>query len=777
MIEHRDGVFYLATQNTSYWFEITKFGHLRHLHYGALLTPQNPSALRLKRTVLAGSSIFYDPSDKHYVTDLLPLEYSSIGQGDYRMSPVQVLSATTGYDFDPVYVSHRVIDGCYPAEALPVASGDAETLEVVLADELAGIELTLVYTIFAETDVIARRVVVRNTGAEKATIEKIASLQLDLNGEGMRLRTFSGAWIAETHAHTRALTPGVHSIGSTTGDSSNRHNPGFLLLEAGAGEDTGRVWGVNLVYSGSHETSVELDAQNLARVMTGIQPQAFAWVLEPGASFETPQAILSFSDEGCNGLSDRFHRFVNAHIVPAHYREKPRPIAFNSWEALMFDINEKRLGKLAKQAASLGMELFVIDDGWFVGRGDDTAGLGDWQLDRAKFPGGLDGFAKRLTGLGLELGLWFEPEMVNENSALYRAHPDWVLRVPGKKPREGRQQLVLDLCNPDVCDFIVDSVGAVLDSADIRYVKWDMNRHIADAYSPHLAHPGMVVHTYMQNLYRVLARIFDDRPHVLLEMCSSGGNRFDLGMLRFAAMIWSSDDTDPVERLEIQQGLSYLYPPSVISAHVSDAPHQQTLRNTPLSTRFNVAAFGCLGYEYDLDLLTAEERKEIKDQIVFYKQHRELLQFGRFRRGEVLDRDKYRWQTGTDDTAIVGHFQRRADAAPAPDTLPIVGLDPESEFIVRAKPQRLMIERFGNLINHISPVRVNPRGSVVSTVGKYYSLRDGVEEYCGTGALLAEGIRLEQQFQGSGYNENVRMLGDGGSTLYVATQHPMGEQS
>ncbi|MBM7829835.1 alpha-galactosidase [Agromyces cerinus] len=768
MIDVSADVFFLQTANTSYWFRITEHGHLEHLHYGPLLPIQDPSALGVKRTLEHGSSVVYAPDDTSYCLDAVPLEYSGTGQGDYRLSPIEVFTAH-GVDTDFRYREHRIIEGVVAADTLPTADGGAgvETLEITLADELAQLELTLLYTVFPDTDVITRRAILRNTGNAVAEIAQLASLQLDLPDRGFRIRTFDGGWIHETHSHDRPVSPGVFSIGSTTGASSNRHNPGLLLISDDADEDRGWCYGVNLVYSGGHQTSIERDAHGSVRALSGIQRQGFRWPLAPGEHFEAPEAVLGFSDRGLNGLSDRMHRFVRSHITPAAYRELPRPVVYNSWEAAFFDIDEKRLHKLAAQAAKLGVELFVIDDGWFAGRGDDTAGLGDYAVDAAKFPSGLDAFVQRAEKLGMQCGIWVEPEMVSEDSELFRAHPDWALRVPGKAAREGRHQQVLDLCNPDVCDYLVAELGALIDDAGFTYVKWDMNRHIADAYSPHVAHPGMTAHRYMVNLYGVLERVFATRPHVLLEMCSSGGNRFDLGMLRYAAMIWASDDTDPIERLEIQQGLSHLYPLSTISAHVSAAPHQQTLRDTPLSTRFNVAAFACLGYEYDLDFLTAEEKREIIEQIAFYKKHRATFQFGRFRRIRSGRPERVIWQVGDGDNAIVGNFQRGVRAAPERDSLPIAGLQPGIRYRVTAKRQRLMLDRLGALVNHVSPVRLDPNGLVMNIVTKHKSLPDAVEEYRGTGELLAAGIRLEMQFSGTGHSPAVRMLGDYGSTLYL----------
>lgn len=768
MIEVVAGAFHLQTANTSYWFALTEHGHLEHLHYGPLLPVQDPSALRVKRTIELGSSVVYAADDTAYALDAIPLEYSGIGQGDYRLSPVEVFTLL-GADTDFSYRGHRILSGAVASAALPTAEGTpgVETLEITLADELARVELTLLYTVFPEVDVVTRRAVLRNAGEAHVELGRLASMQLDLPDRGFTIRTFDGGWIHEAHAHDRPLSSGVFSISSTTGASSNRHNPGTVLMSRDADDDHGWVYGLNLVYSGNHETSFERDAHGSVRVLTGIHPQAFRWPLAPGDAFETPEAVLAFSDAGLNGLSDRMHRFVRAHITPAAHRETERPVVYNSWEAAFFDIGEKRLLQLAKQAARLGIELFVIDDGWFAGRDDDTAALGDYAVDAKKFPSGLAAFVRRVARLGMRTGIWVEPEMVSEDSELNRAHPDWMLRVPGRSPREGRHQQLLDLCNPEVRDHLVEQLGALIDDNGFSYVKWDMNRHLAAAYSPHVAHPGMTAHAYMLGLYDVVDRVFGPRPEVLLEMCSSGGNRFDLGMLRWAAMIWTSDDTDPIERLSIQGGISHLYPPSVISAHVSASPHQQTLRDTPLSTRFNVAAFGCLGYEYDLDFLTAEEKREITEQIAFYKQHRRTLQFGRFRRIPSGSENRVIWQAGEGDAAIVGNFQRGVRAAPERDILPIAGLDPDAVYRVEAKPQRLMLDRLGALVNHVSPVKLDPNGLVMNVVSKHRSLPDGVESYRGTGALLASGIRLELQFSGTGHTPALRMLGDFGSTLYT----------
>jgi len=772
-----DLTFRLDTRETSYWFRVTPFGHLEHLHYGPRLAPQPVDALALKRTAVIGSTIAYDKSDPTYSLDVLPLEWSGAGYGDYRYSPVEARLPDGVFSSDFTYVGHSVVAGNIPPlDGLPSAYGapdQCSTLRVDLTDS-SGVELQLYYTVYEEADVITRRAVLVRGGGDGSAghpleIRRLMSGSVDLPDRNFTLVTFDGGWIKEAHRHDRPLGPGIVVNSSTTGASSNRHNPGFLLAEAGATESSGWVYGFNLVYSGNHQGVAEASNHGLVRVAVGINPERFSWTLGAGERFETPEMVMTFSPAGLNGVSHHFHHFVGNHIVRGQWAHRERPVLLNNWEAHFFDFNEKKLLELARGAKDLGVELFVLDDGWFGRRDSDTAGLGDYDVNRRKLPSGLKGFGEKLGAMGLGFGLWFEPEMVNEDSDLYRAHPDWAVRVPGRRNTLGRNQLVLDLCNKDVQDYIIASVGGVLDSAPITYVKWDMNRHISDAYSPTLDDQGRFHHTYMLGLYRVLGAIFGPRPHILLESCSSGGNRFDLGMLCYSPQVWSSDDTDPIERLSIQGGLSYLYPPSCMGAHVSQAPHQQTLRQTPLSTRFNVAAFGVLGYELDLKYMSALQKKEIKEQIAFYKAHRETLQFGRFSRLETGKSNKVAWQVVAPDgsEAIAGFFQTMTTASEGFDRLRVIGLPPDHGYTVTTRPQYLYLEQFGGLIKHLLPVDLDPDGPVLRTAGKVYKLTDCVETYTATGALLAAGIMLNNQFVGTGYNNQTRILGDFGSNLYV----------
>jgi len=767
--------FYLQTADTSYWFRVTKFGHLEHTYYGPVLEVQNQEPLALKRSAQTGATVAYDQSDVNYSLDILPLEWSGVGYGDYRYSPAALLMPDGSWSHDFHYVSHKTAKGHEPMPELPTAygtHGECESLIVTLRDEATAVELDLIYTVFEKVNVITRRVVLRNGSAESLTIKRLLSGCVDLPGRGLEMVTFDGGWIKEAHKHHRKVQYGQLVNSSTTGASSNRHNPGFLLAAPNATEQHGLVYGFNLVYSGNHLGVVELHNNDLVRVSVGINDESFEWQLGPGIGFSTPEMVLTVSDQGYNGVSHNFHNFVNHNIVRGNWKNKERPVLFNNWEAHFFDFNESKLLDLAADAKALGAELFVLDDGWFGKRNKDTAGLGDYHVNRRKLPQGLAGFAAKLSGLGLDFGLWFEPEMVNEDSDLYRQHPDWAVKVPGRRHTQGRNQLVLDLTRSEVQDYLIKSVSEILDNNGITYVKWDMNRHISDAYSPDLANQGEFFHRYILGLYRVLREIFIRRPHVLLESCSSGGNRFDLGMLCFSPQVWSSDDTDPIERLRIQGGLSYLYPPSTMGAHVSAAPHQQTLRQSPLATRFNVAAFGVLGYELDLKYVGRLEKKEIKDQIAFYKKHRRTLQFGIFSRIDNPKSNKVCWQTVAENgrEAIAGFFQTLATAAEGYDQLQVIELPAGARYTVETRPQPLYLSRFGGLMKHVLPVELAPDGAIMRTAGKLYSLNDCVEKYQVTGGLLAQGLMLNNQFIGTNYNTETRLLGDFGSSLYVITK-------
>lgn len=772
MITVKDNVFRLDTVNTTYIFRYTKFGHMEHIYYGARLEEsESIEVLANKQTIPIGSSISYDQSDQLYCLDNMLLEWSDNGRGDFRQSPTELRMPEGSFISDFLYLNHSICECSVPTVTLPSSYNADQTIKVTLSDTVYPITLDLYYAVFESTDIITRRAVLTNKADGPMDLRRIMSMSLDLPDENFRMLTLDGGWIKECNLHERPVQYGIIINSSTTGNSSNRHNPGFILASQDADQDTGHVYGFNLVYSGNHFGLVEKSGSDIVRVQLGINPHCFEWRLLPGECFETPEGIVTFSSEGFNGMSRNMHLFINEHMVRGHWKNSERPVLINNWEAHFFDFNEKKLINLAKDAKKLGVELFVLDDGWFSARNTDKSGLGDYWVNPKKFPHGLKTFSDKLKELGLDFGLWFEPEMVNPDSDLYRNHPEYAVIHPTRKPVMGRNQLVLDLTRAEVRDYIIENVGALLDGAGISYVKWDMNRHMAEGFSALLSNQGEFYHRYIIGLYEVLTKIFRPRPHILLETCSSGGNRFDLGMLCYSPQIWCSDDTDPVERLKIQTGLSYLYPPSTMGAHVSQSPHQQTLRKTPLSTRFNVACFGCLGYELDLKNLSPEEKKDIAGQIAFYKQHRKLFQFGTFSRIKSLKDNKVVWQSLSEDreTAITGFFQVLSTAAESEDKLVVKGLK-DGRYLVRNRPQRLYIERFGGLMKHILPIELNPDGMILRMANRHYTLTDCIQELSCSNLALSAGIPLPSQFSGTGYNDKVRMFGDFGSDLYITSR-------
>ena len=771
-ITYDKGVFALDTDRTSYIFRVTKFRHLEHVHYGERVKASDAEALSVKHDIQLGSSVMYDESDDCYCLDNLCLEWSGVGRGDYRQTPIEAKMPDGSFSSDFLYDSHEIVSGCIPMQSLPAAYDDenaAQTLIIHMRERDRSVSLTLYYTVFPASNVISRRCVIKNNCESDISLRRIMSMSLDMPDRGFLMHSFDGGWIKEAHRHVRPVEYGIYVNSSTTGASSNRHNPGFLLSEKNTNEDFGRAWGFNLVYSGNHCGIVERSNHDLVRVQLGINPHCFDWTVRPGERFEAPEAVMTFSERGFNGLSANFHDFVNNNIVRGAWKNVERPVLINNWEACFFKFDREKLLKLAKRAKSIGVELFVLDDGWFGARDSDTAGLGDYDVNLKKLPGGLGEFAGSIERLGMKFGLWFEPESVNVDSELYRTHPDWAIKPPSGKPCFGRNQLLLDLTRQEVRDYIVESVGRTLDGARISYVKWDMNRHISDAYSPLLSNQGEFSHRYIMGLYEVLGRIFAPRPHILLESCSSGGNRFDLGMLCYSPQIWASDDTDPIERLDIQGGLSYLYPQSTMGAHVSAAPHQQTLRDTPLSTRFNVAAFGVLGYELELKYMTMAELKELRGQIAFYKKHRKTLQYGRFYRFDEHKANKLHWQVSSKDGKehVVGCFQKLCTASEGYDMLSVHGLEPSAKYHLVCKRQSLFVKRLGGLVKHVLPLELDPDGLVLRTANKLFTMPDGAEDFAASGAALMSGVGLNNQFLGTGYNERLHMLGDFGSALYT----------
>ena len=778
MIEIFDKVFKLNTQNTSYVFEVSEDGHVEHIYYGKRIPDENVDALRLKNTIMLGTTVDY--KDKiGYSLDTMPLEYSGIGKGDFRHSPIELIMPDGSFVTDFVYDGYTVTDGAFECDGgLPYATGKAQTLNIVLKDKkYAGVTLTLHYTVFEECNVIARCVTLDNGGEEALFIRKLMSFMLDMPTADYTMLTLDGGWAKEAHIHERQVSYGILVNDSTTGGSSNRHNPAFLLKAKGADEERGEIYGFNLIYSGNHYSAVEKGNHDTLRVMSGINPHCFLWKLGACESFCTPQAIMSYADGGINAFAANMHDFVNGHIIRPEFQYSERPIVVNNWEATFFNFNRRKLLALARKAKRLGVEMFVLDDGWFGKRNNDKSGLGDWVVNKKKLPGGIKSISNAIHRMDMKFGLWFEPECVNPDSDLYRAHPEWAISVPGRDPSFSRNQLVLDLTRKEVRDYIVNSVSAVLESARIEYVKWDYNRHISDMYSMALKNQGEFFHRYILGLYEVLRRIFVEKhPTVLLESCSSGGNRFDLGMLCFSPQIWTSDDTDAMERLDIQRGVFTFYPQSTVSAHVSMTPNQQTLRSAPLSTRFNVATFGVLGYELDFGELTPEERRHIKEQIAFYKAHRKLLQYGRLWRYFPRS-DRESWQISDGGEGVVSIYNLSYCASPARDNLRVLFAEGGKRYRFTTVQQHLRIGRFGGLIKHISPIALRSDGAIMRFVDRHFSMVDGTECYECSAEVLESGVNLAMQYSGTGYDAKLRILGDFGSTLYTVKEISQNERN
>lgn len=769
MIEVKDRVFKLDTRDTSYLFAVTDEGHAEHIHYGKRISLDDADALRLKNTIILGTTVDYG-SKVGYSLETLPLEYSGIGKGDYRHTPLELIMPDGSFVTDFVYESHNISKNFAPeGSELPFVNDGGETLTLVLKDKkYADLKLLLHYTVFEEYNVIARCAELVNGSEGDVFIRKFMSFMIDMPTADYNILTLDGGWAKEAHIHEREVSYGIFVNDSTTGGSSNRHNPAFMLKAKNADEEQGVVYGFNLVYSGNHYSAVEKGNHDTLRVMSGINPHCFLWKLKPGEKFATPQAVMSYSDCGINGFTANMHGFINNCLIRKEFRNTERPIVVNNWEATFFNFNRRKLLALARRAKRLGVEMFVLDDGWFGKRNSDTSGLGDWTVNRKKLHGGIEGIAKSINKMGMRFGLWFEPECVNEDSDLYRAHPDWAISVPDRAKSLGRNQLVLDLTRKEVRDYIVESVCAVLDGAHIEYVKWDYNRHISDMYSPALKNQGEFFHRYVLGLYEILRRIFiENHPEILLESCSSGGNRFDLGMLCYSPQIWTSDDTDARERLDIQRGIFTFYPQSTVSAHVSMTPNQQTLRSAPLSTRFNVAAFGVLGYELDFGELTPNERKQIREQIAFYKANRKLFQYGRLRRYFPTADKRESWQVEKDGRIAAAIYNLDYHTSPARDFLRILGAESGKRYEMKTVRQYLRIGRFGSLVKHISPVNIKSDGAIMRFVDRHFAMTDGEESYTCSGEALCSGVPLAMQYSGTGYNPSIRVLGDFGSTMYI----------
>jgi alpha-galactosidase len=670
--------FHLRNDRISYVGRVLENGWLGQVYFGAALADGRSYAHLVPGEFFGFSNRLGHP---------VPFEYPSRGTGDYRTPALTIELSDGSGVLDLRYASHRIVKGKPATPGLPSTyvevGGEAETLEINLMDAIAQIGVSLLYTVYGDRPVIVRSARITNSGVASAIIRCAMSATLDLPDSDWQLMTLDGEWGRECHVQRHALRPGSQSVSSSRGASGPQHNPFVALVRAATTEESGEAIGLSLAYSGNFIAEVEVEPFGTARLRGGINPEGFAWVLEPGAEFATPEAILAYSSKGLGELSHAYHNLFRERLARGSWRDRPRPVVINNWEATYFDFDEARLLEIATSARDLGVEMFVLDDGWFGRRNDDTTSLGDWRVNPEKLPGGLDSIARKVESLGMRFGIWIEPEMVSRSSDLFAEHPDWAVGVPTRPRTEGRSQYVLDMSRLEVVDHLFDAISAVLGSAPISYVKWDMNRAITEPFAAALPawRQGEFFHRYILGVYSLYERLTRAFPGILFESCASGGGRFDPGMLAFAPQAWTSDDTDAIERLAIQWGTSLAYPLSSMAAHVSAVPNHQVGRITPLSTRAAVAFFGVFGYELDPTKLSDGERAEIADQVAFYKRWRELFQFGLFHRLRgPLDGDgnETSWMTVSADrrSAIAGHYQVLSRPNSGPRRLRLRGLDP-----------------------------------------------------------------------------------------------------
>lgn len=679
--------FHLQANDTSYVMQIVRSGYLAHLYWGKKIRHYRES--NPLQFFDRGFSPNPDPSDRTFSLDTLPQEYPAYGNTDFRTPAYQVQLENGSMISELRYKTHWIYKGKPKLEGLPATyvenENEAETLEILLEDQLIGLHVTLLYTVYEKWNVITRSVRFDNNGSECIKLLRALSMNVDFPHADYEWLHLPGAWARERAVERRPLVSGTQSVESRRGASSHQHNPFIALLQKGANEDYGEVYGFSLVYSGNFLAQIEVDQFRTARVSMGINPFDFTWLLEPGESFQTPEVVMVYSDRGLNGMSKIYHQLYRTRLARGVYRDRERPILINNWEATYFDFNEEKILRLAKTAAELGIELFVLDDGWFGKRDNDRSSLGDWFVNKQKLPNGLEGLAKNINQMGMQFGLWIEPEMVSVDSELYRNHPDWCLHVPNRPRSEGRNQLVLDYSRKEVCDYIIQVVSDVLASAPISYVKWDMNRHMTEIGSAALPPERQreTAHRYMLGLYRVMEEITSRFPHILFESCSGGGGRFDPGMLYYMPQTWTSDNTDAVSRLKIQYGTSLVYPISAMGAHVSAVPNHQVHRITSLEMRGHVAMSGNFGYELDLTKLSEEEKAIVKQQVAFYKDIRRLVQFGTFYRIlSPFEGNETAWMFVAEDKseAFVAYFRVLAEANAPLSFLRLKGLDPNKDY-------------------------------------------------------------------------------------------------
>ena len=690
-IDEQKKLFTLSTNNTSYQMMADKYLVLNHLYYGENIGQEDMSYLLDYQDRGFSGNPYEAGNERDYSLDSRPQEYSTNGVGDYRINSVSVINADGSDAADWRYAGYTIEKGKYAIPGMPALYGeekDADTLIVELADKVTGLHAFLYYSVWEERDIITRCVKFVNQGSDVIVLTKAASMNLDLMSGDWELMHFHGRHNLERQMERVPLMRGKMTVESVRGASSHQHNPFAILCSKDTTEEAGPCYGTALVYSGNFSIEAEKDQMGQTRLTAGINSQRFAWTLEAGAEFWTPEAVMTYSSEGFEKMSSNFHHTFREHLCRGKYKHERRPVLINNWEATYFDFDKEKILNIAKGASELGVEMLVLDDGWFGKREGDVSGLGDWYVNLKKLPSGISGLSRKVEELGLKFGLWVELEMVNKDSDLYRAHPDWIISAPERFESHARHQFVLDFSKKEVVDYIYEMVAKVIRESAISYIKWDMNRYMTEPYSKGTepSQQGKVMHKYILGVYDLYTRLTTEFPEILFESGASGGARFDPAMLYFAPQTWTSDDTDASERTKIQYGTSYVYPIVSMGSHVSAVPNHQLYRTTPIETRANVAYFGTFGYELDLNLLSDAEMASVKKQIAFMKEYRELIQVDGdfYRLLSPFEGNETAWMVVSQDKtqAVAALYQRLNKVNASWLRLKLEGLDPDAKYQV-----------------------------------------------------------------------------------------------
>ena len=687
--DSKKNTFRLDTPNSTYSIFINERGYIGHTYYGSKIGEDDVSYLtRNMEYGFSGNKIF---REKGMFLDFFPQELPTEGLGDYRESALAVCDSEGHNAIELKYKSHKISAGAKELPGLPAVFGGAEdcsVLELTATDDILGAEVTLIYTVFEKIDAIVRSVRIKNNGTKPFYIKKALSLALDIDNDNFDMITLHGSWARERHMERHAVHMGKQGVVSMRGETSHQEHPFIAILDHNADWDSGRVYGINFIYSGNFVADVQRNQFDNIRAVMGINPEGFTWKLENGEVFDTPQAVLVYSDSGLNAMSRTFHDLYREHLIRSPYKKSARPVLINNWEATYFNFDTEKLIDIAREASKDGIEMLVMDDGWFGHRSFDDSSLGDWYVNEDKIKGGLKHLVDEVNKLGMKFGIWFEPEMISPDSDLYRAHPDWAIQIPDREPGMSRQQLVLDITRKEVEDHTYESVAKILRSANIEYVKWDMNRQLTDIGSIKLPADriGEFYHRYVLAVYRLQERLLTEFPKLLLENCSGGGARFDPGMFFYSPQIWCSDDTDAIERLAIQEGTALIYPLSTMGAHVSVCPNHACGRVTPFKTRGYVALSGTFGYELDITKLPPEERAMIPSQVALYKRFGDLVRNGDYSRiASYRENNEYDcWASIAKDKskALITFVQVMNHPNYKTRFIKINGLKPESKYRV-----------------------------------------------------------------------------------------------